>query len=141
MSVLIKEGKILKGIATDEDMISLIAQGKNPAKVKINQIMSRKIAIIGPNSDMYDALVKMRDLDLRRLPVLDKGNLVGLITIKDILKIQPDLFDNITENISLREEERKIRTENTCENCGNSAQKLHNVVGMMLCKMCASKFS
>ena len=58
-------------------------------------------------SDIYDALVIMRDENIRHLPVVNKGEMVGLLTLKDILKIQPALFELIVEKFELREEENK----------------------------------
>ncbi|MBW2970751.1 CBS domain-containing protein [Candidatus Woesearchaeota archaeon] len=56
---------------------------------------------------MYDSLVLMRDYNIRHLPVVHKKELVGYLTIKDILKIEPQLFELIVEKFELREEHRK----------------------------------
>jgi CBS domain-containing protein len=50
----------------------------------------------------------MRDHGIRQLPVVD-GHLVGFLTLKDILKIQPELFDLWIEKYEIREESRKMQ--------------------------------
>jgi len=60
-----------------------------------------------PDEDIFEAIRIMRDYDFRHLPVKHDGKIVGLITLKDILKIEPDLYEIMVEKIQLREEERK----------------------------------
>jgi signal-transduction protein with cAMP-binding, CBS, and nucleotidyltransferase domain len=65
------------------------------------------MVIISPEKDIYDAIIKMRDKDVRRLPVIHDGELIGLLTEKDILKIEPSLFDLLVERYEIREEDKK----------------------------------
>ena len=62
---------------------------------------------IDPNQDLYDAILLMSREEVRRLPVTKEDRFIGLLTYKDILKLQPDLFDIIVENLKIREEETK----------------------------------
>lgn len=144
-SLVVKEGEFLKGYVTEQGIVhKIVARNKDASKVKVKEIMATKVATIEPNKDIYDALVKMRDLDIRQLPVIDHENnnkLVGLLTIKDILKVQPQLFELLVEKIELREAERKIfgariGAEGTCDSCGESFTNLKEVEGNFLCKAC-----
>ena len=100
-----------KGVLTEKDLVvKLIAMGENPDKVKVGEKMtSEDIVTVSPETDIYDALVYMKNSEVRRLPVMKNGELEGIITLKDILAIEPGLFDLVAENIRLRESERKMR--------------------------------
>lgn len=141
-ALIIKEkGKVL-GIMTEKDMVrQAIAKGKNPVKTKAKEIMNTKVNTIEPDKDIFEALKIMRDLNIRHLPVVQDKKMVGLLTLKDILKIQPDLFDLMVEKFELREEERKPiynigEKEGLCNTCGEYTEKLYNKDGALVCKNC-----
>jgi len=116
-SLLIKESDKLIGIATEQDMVrSGLGKLNNPEKAQIKEIMKLNIHSVSPEEDIADALQAMNDFNIRHLPVMHNGKFVGLITSKDILKIQPHLFETLAETIELKEEERKIKTN--CQTCG-----------------------
>ncbi|GIU69720.1 MAG: hypothetical protein KatS3mg002_0956 [Candidatus Woesearchaeota archaeon] len=108
-SLLITESDKAIGIITDEDLVrKVIAKGLDPRKTKIKDVMETELITISPEKDIYDAMKIMRDHNIRQLPVIEKNKLVGFLTAKDILKIQPELFDIYIERYELREEERKL---------------------------------
>ncbi|MEM0230871.1 MAG: CBS domain-containing protein [Candidatus Woesearchaeota archaeon] len=141
--LLITEGKKLRGIITEQDIVrKAVAQNIDCSKVPVKKLMVKKLITIGPEADIYNALIKMRDNNIRHLPIVDGQNIIGLLTIKDILKIQPELFDLIVEKFEIREEEHKpVRTisNSVCELCGNPAKKLYRVKDMLVCVECRSK--
>ncbi len=109
-SLLVVEEKP-EGIVTDEDFVrKLVAKGKMSEETIVEEIMSKNLVTIQPEKDIYEAIVMMRDNNIRQLPVLDGEKLVGFLTMKDILKIQPELFDIVVESINLREEDRKMKS-------------------------------
>ena len=109
-SLLIKDDHSLLGILTETDIVrKAVAENKTPGALTAGDIMTKKVVLISPETDIFEALNKMRDHDLRHLPVVDGKKLVGLLTLKDVLKIEPQLFDLLVETIELREEERKMR--------------------------------
>ncbi len=144
-SLIIKEeGKII-GIITDQDFVrKVIAKELDPKKVKAGEIVKRNLISISPGKDIYDALKLMQDNNIRHLPVMDGGKMVGFLTIKDILKIQPQLFEIIVGKFELKEEERKIShalgnipdSEGICNECGDYSPDISNVGGALLCKKC-----
>ncbi|MFT4310702.1 MAG: CBS domain-containing protein [Candidatus Woesearchaeota archaeon] len=108
-SLLIVEHGTFIGIVTEQDIVyRAVAQHIDTATTPAKDIMSSTIYTIGPDVDLYDALVHMRDASIRQLPIVQDGKLLGYLTLKDVLKIQPDLFDLLVEHIELREEERKL---------------------------------
>ncbi len=140
-SVLVKKNGKLIGILTEEDLVyKIVAEAKDAKKTKVKDVMIKRLITIEPDKDLYDALVKMSNNDVRRLPVLENNKLAGMLTMKDILKIQPQLFDIIAENIQLREENFKPITvsgeEGICQNCGKYTDKLIEHEGIMICSIC-----
>jgi len=96
------------GIITEKDIIEkVVAKNLDPEKTTAKRIMTKNMVIISPDKDIYDAIIKMRDKDVRRLPVIYNGELVGLLTEKDILKIEPSLFDLLIERYEIREQDKK----------------------------------
>lgn len=117
-SVLVMKGSELIGIVTEKDIVfKLTVYNKDASKTTAKDIMTSKenMTIIEPNKDIYDALIVMKENKVRRLPVLAGEKLMGLITVNDILKIEPDLFDLMVERITLREEDRKLNLESFSE--------------------------
>ena len=107
-SVLIKEGSELLGIVTEADYVRrAVLEGHDTVSTAISKIMTKDLVTVSPGVDVLDALLLMKDADVRHLPVVDDGKLVGFVTMKDILKIQPSLFENIVDMMDIREEQRK----------------------------------
>jgi signal-transduction protein with cAMP-binding, CBS, and nucleotidyltransferase domain len=110
-SLIVVKNSKFAGILTEQDIIiKVVLKDTLPSKITVEKIMTplKDIISIEPNKDIYDALVLMKENDLKRLPVMTGKTLNGLITNKDILRIQPDLFDLIVDTLDLREEKRKL---------------------------------
>ena len=109
-SLLVGENGKVVGIFTEQDVVrKCVAKGLQPWGVKARDIMEKTLVTIGPEEDIFEALRTMADYNIRHLPVMDDDkNFVGFITGKDILKIQPQMFEILTEKIKLREENRKV---------------------------------
>ena len=141
--IIVKKDNKLYVIVTEKDMVEkAIVKNLNTNKSKVKEIMVKKMITIEPNEDIYDAMVKMQEEDVRRLPVIHKKELIGLLTEKDILKIEPQLFDLLVEKIRIREPSKlraiKKYVEGECENCGNYAQ-LFNINDQLVCEECKDK--
>ena len=144
-ALVIKDNNKSKGLITEQDIVrKVIAKGINPLAKKVRDFMETKLVTIGTNDDIYEALIKMRDSNIRHLPVIDKGEMVGLLTLKDILKIEPSLFELLVEKFELREEKRKpidriIQEEGICQGCGAYSEEVTRVKGSLLCERCAAE--
>ena len=108
-SILVKDGKVVHGIITEQDMVyKVVAKNRNPKEVLAREIMVTNLFTVTPDKDIYDAMLMMRNNDIRHLPVVDDDKFVGFLTMKDILKIEPQLFELLVEKIRLREEDTKL---------------------------------
>lgn len=74
------------GIITDRDItIHVIAEGKDPSKVKIMDFMSKHIVTMHQDDHIDDAIRKMKENKVRRLPIVDdEDKLVGIISLGDL---------------------------------------------------------
>ena len=107
-ALLVRDEDKVVGIVTEQDMVRKgIASLGNTAQKKIKEIMERNLVTTEPPEDIFEALRVMRDYNIRHLPVMHSGKCVGLVTLKDILKIEPDMYEILVEKIELREAQRK----------------------------------
>jgi CBS domain-containing protein len=104
-SLLVMEKNTLVGILTEGDLVRrVMTKNLRPSEIVVKTIMSTNLITITPELDIYDAIMTMHNFDIRHAPVVSKGNIVGFLTMKDVLKIEPALFDVIVDKIKLREE-------------------------------------
>jgi CBS domain-containing protein len=81
----------LKGMLTDRDIVvKAIAQGRNPSDVTAGEFAQGKPVTIGADDDAREMLRTMGSHQVRRLPVIDGHELVGLVAIADVAKALPD---------------------------------------------------
>lgn len=143
-SLLITEGTHLVGILTARDILWAITKkpGLDMKKMRGVDIATRKLAVIKPSADISQAIQKMQASNFRRLPVIANSDLIGVVTLKDILAVQPDLYAEMRSLMDVREEDRKLEQADTlypiegiCENCG-ALSDLLRVEGNLLCPDC-----
>jgi CBS domain-containing protein len=86
-SLPVVEGGRLVGIVTDRDIVVRgIAAGVDPRTQRVSKVMSSDPVTIGPDEDVTDAEKKMADRQVRRLPVVEGGKLVGIIVTAQIAR-------------------------------------------------------
>jgi signal-transduction protein with cAMP-binding, CBS, and nucleotidyltransferase domain len=107
-SVLVNSDSGFVGILTDQDMTRKVVAMGVTSETNVEQVMSEEVLTITGDKDIFEALGIMRDAEIRHLPVLDGKKLIGFVTMKDILKLQPDLFDIVVDKFELAESERKL---------------------------------
>ena len=76
----------LLGIVTERDIITrLTAMNRLPSEVKVEEVMSHPVITIAPDKDIKEAAMSMMEHRIRRLVVVEKGKIIGIITSRDIL--------------------------------------------------------
>ncbi len=77
----------LEGIVTERDIIELVARkGKDSLKDEVNEIMSKNIISVTPQCNKMDALDLMMENQIRHLAVMDQEKLVGVLSMRDLIK-------------------------------------------------------
>ncbi|HVZ16184.1 MAG TPA: CBS domain-containing protein [Terriglobales bacterium] len=87
---VVDEGELM-GIVTDRDIVvRCIADGGDPSDTTAEEIVSEELETIDPESDLDEAIELMSQKQIRRLPVVDNGELVGMLSIGDVAVKQGD---------------------------------------------------
>lgn len=151
-SLLLVSKNKLVGIISRKDILwALVKKSrKDLSKIRAIDISPRKIATIKPIRSLDYAIKKMKKVKLARLPVINKGELVGLITVKDIFHYNPEIFPEMMEYNQIREWEEKEKRlkkagnrdvmEGICSECGNQ-DILIDFNGVLICESCADSLS
>ena len=75
----------LRGIVTDRDIVTrCVAAEEDPGKVPVRDIMSRNCAVVSPDDDAREAARMMAAGQVRRLPVMESGRVVGMVSLGDL---------------------------------------------------------
>jgi CBS domain-containing protein len=81
------------GIITERDMLKrVLAKSIDPEKTKVSEIMSAPLIMGRPGMEIEDAVRLMFKTKIKKLPVVQKGRLVGLVTLTDITRFQPHMI-------------------------------------------------
>jgi len=141
-SLIIIEDEEPVGILTERDLLyKVVAMGKVPSRILADKVMSSPVITISPDSSVSVAAKRMSDLHLRRLPVVEDGKLIGMLTEKDILKLSPSLIE-LTREWSKIGQGTSVRTNGRgfvagyCENCDSYSIDLRLENGALLCADC-----
>ncbi len=138
-----KEGKPL-GIITERDLVGrVLAKNVKPDSIKAKEVMTTPLITIEPDETINEAARRMNRLNIRRLGVIYKGQLIGLISSKDVLAVMPELIETIQERALIEGENRaqEAGEESTplagyCDRCRGWSDNLKEVNGEFLCEDC-----
>lgn len=104
--LIVEDGSKLKGILTDRDIaLKLGAESKDPETTFVSDIMTPNPVSINLNADVDEALKAMNTANVRRLPVMEDGNLVGLLSSADVateIKEELDQFIGLEGSLAKR---------------------------------------
>ena len=139
-----KAGKPIRIITERDLVIRVLTKNLKPDTVIAKEIMTSPLVTIEPEATISDAARRMSRLDIRRLGVLYKGNLVGLISSKDILGVMPELIEIIQERTRIESASSSEETEEAeeaplsgyCDRCGVYSENLKDANGQNLCEDC-----
>lgn len=140
-NVIVVEKKHPIGILTESDILKkVVAEGKVAKDVIVKDVMSTPIIIIDPYVTLEEAMKTMGKCNVRRLPVIENDELIGIITQKDISRMSPVLHEISREwyDITVVDEAyfKKQVFSGKCEDCGTLSANLKKVDGRLLCDDC-----
>ena len=88
--VVVMDGEKIRGIVTDRDIVvRCVAEGGDVRTAKVGDVCSADVTTVASDATIEEAARLMRDKALRRLPVVDRGKPVGIVTLGD-LAVQAD---------------------------------------------------
>jgi len=141
--VTTKEEKPI-GIITERDLIlRVLAKNVKPDTLKAEEVMTSPLITIEPDATITETARRMSRLNIRRLGVVYKGRLVGIISSKDVLGVMPELLEMIQEkamiegeNLAEEEHEEQAPLAGYCDRCGVWSDTLTEVNGEYHCEDC-----
>ena len=147
-SIVIADGQSPTGIITEADIVRRVVAGKkNPESTLAKDIMTSPLLYVSPTTPLTEAMRIMARSNIRRLVVLKKDSLAGIITSRDILKWSPELIDILVESLRLRngednpdnldeDEDDIFEHGGECDSCGEYSTDLVLQDGKYLCESC-----
>jgi CBS domain-containing protein len=98
---VVKDGE-LRGIVTDRDIVvRAIAEGKEPSTTTVQEVLSEKVESVEPDDDIEEAADVMAAHQIRRLPVVEDGKLIGMVSLGDIsIKHEKSTVAHALEGVS-----------------------------------------
>jgi CBS domain-containing protein len=142
-----KSGKPV-GIITERDLVQrVLAKNLVPDAVKAKSIMTSPLVTISPEATVTDAAKQMNSLNIRRLGVVYKGSLRGIVTSKDVLGVMPELIEIIQEKTLIscvNEIEQNSDAEESppsgyCDRCNTYSEDLRLINGENVCEDCQAE--
>ncbi len=86
-SVVVLDGKKLEGIVTERDIVNLVAEGGDPNTTTVENGMTRgDLVTVESKTELSEAAEQMVSRNIRHLPVVDGGNVVGIVSIRDMTR-------------------------------------------------------
>ncbi len=98
-AVLVVEHDVPVGIFSERDVLRRIVETEtDPKSVTAGELMSSPLVTVEPNTKVIEAMRLMTDKRIRHLPVMERGRLVGLVSIGDLTKwVTRDLRDEVEQ--------------------------------------------
>ncbi len=84
--VIVKEKGVPAGIITERDIVRLVGRANMSFAVQVKEVMKKPVITADAMTSIKDALQTMQAKDIRRLPVVENGKMVGIVTDKDIFR-------------------------------------------------------
>lgn len=100
--IAVKKSKAM-GIITERDLLKrVIADAKDASKTKVKDVMSSPLVVVEPDMELEEAVKLMFQMKIKKLPVVDEKRLVGLVSLTDIARFQPQMI-KILKQLALRQ--------------------------------------
>src|SRR5258705_10074500 len=90
-AVAVLDGGKLVGIFSERDVVTrIVAENRDASQTPIGLVMTKELIVADPSEDIGDAVQKMVAGKCRHLPIVKGGNLLGMISIRDLLQIDDE---------------------------------------------------
>jgi len=100
--IAVRKGKAM-GIITERDLLKrVVAEAKDVNKTKVKDVMSGPLVVVEPSLDLEEAVKLMFQMKIKKLPVIERKRLVGLVSLTDIARFQPQMI-TILKQLTMRQ--------------------------------------
>ncbi|MGQ9538050.1 MAG: CBS domain-containing protein [Candidatus Bathycorpusculaceae bacterium] len=90
--IAVRKGKAV-GIITERDLLKrVVAEAKDANKTRVKEVMSSPLVVVEPHMDLEEAVKLMFQMKIKKLPVVNEKRLVGLVSLTDIARFQPQMI-------------------------------------------------
>lgn len=128
------------GVISDSDLLKhVIIKNCKASGIKVKNLMTGPVVTVTPEDNILIAVRKMKTNNIHRLPVVDKGKVVGVISLGDIARTSPEMYDLLEYRLKMKELPIVIKEKTTsgiCDSCGNYSESLKNLNDKWLCENC-----
>jgi CBS domain-containing protein len=102
-SIVVVEGKKPVGIITERDITKQVIKGEGVLKEAVKNVMTKALVTAPPNMPVQEAFELMLMNKVRRLPILENNNIVGIVTVKDLMRwvLRVSYEPNIPKHIKM----------------------------------------
>jgi len=115
--VVTRNGRAV-GIITERDLLKrVIGKARNPTKTKVREIMTKPLIAGHSDMDLEDATRLMFEKKIKKLPVVEHGRLMGLITLTDVARFQPQMIKilkKLSDHVSAPQRIKKVMNYYVC---------------------------
>jgi CBS domain-containing protein len=145
-SIVIMEKDKPVGIVTDWDIVSNgVVKDAKPSQIKAKDVM-KDIHTIESEESITEAARVLRKHNIKRLGVIYKNRLVGIISSSDVIAVTPDLVDIVSEKAAIIRGELGIarpagKVSGYCDECGEWSDLLQYDEGTFICEVCRGEAS
>ncbi len=137
--IVVQDGRPT-GIVTERDIVTKVAAEDRSSKAtSVREIMSSPLVAVHPHQEVAEAAKVMAARKIRRLPVIQEGKLVGMLTENDIIRVWPQLIEVTREwDRAGLESQFAKGVEGHCEACGVYSSHLVWDRSLLVCPECRS---
>jgi CBS domain-containing protein len=88
-SLLVTEGGEISGIFTERDYLRrMTLEGRDDKQTSVREVMSSPLVVVTPDTEIDECMAVMTDRRIRHLPVVEDGDVVGIVSIGDVVKFR-----------------------------------------------------
>jgi len=145
-SIIIMDDNKPVGIVTDWDIVSGgVVKDVRPSEIKAADVM-KQIHTIESSEGITEAARLLRKHSIKRLGVVYKNRLVGIISSSDVIAVTPELVDVVSEKAAIMRGELGItrpagKVSGYCDECGEWSDLLQYDEGTFICEVCRGEAS
>jgi CBS domain-containing protein len=99
-SVIVKKAERVTGLFSERTlMMKIVAVGLDPAVVKLREVMARDLVMVGPDATCHQCIMLMKKYRCRHLTVFDKDELLGVVSLRDMVALMMEEKEHLVEEL------------------------------------------